>query len=124
MTERVCFELRVDPARIDEYVARHSPVRSEMLAELAAAGLRNYSLFLSDDGRVLGYYETDDVAAARTRLAASAVVARWEADMAPLFVGLQGRPDQDAPVLREVFHLEDQLAAASAPLPPTEGDAS
>ncbi len=47
---RVCFELRVRPELIDDYVARHTPVRAEMLAEIAAAGRRNYSLFLGDQG--------------------------------------------------------------------------
>ena len=62
-TERVCFELRVRPELIDEYVARHEPVRADMLAEIAASGRRNYSLFLGEEGRLIGYYETDDDAA-------------------------------------------------------------
>jgi L-rhamnose mutarotase len=31
--------------------------------------------------------------------------------MSRFFLSLGGRPDQRAPRLREVFHLEDQLAA-------------
>jgi L-rhamnose mutarotase len=34
--------------------------------------------------------------------------------MAGFFVALDGRPDQGAPRLVEVFHLEDQLAALDA----------
>ena len=34
--------------------------------------------------------------------------------MADFFVALDGRPDQGAPRLAEVFHLEDQLAALDA----------
>lgn len=114
-TTRVCFELRVRPELIDEYVARHTPVRADMLAEIAAAGRRNYSLFLGDGGRLVGYYETDDDAAAQAYLAASPVAAAWEAEMAPFFLGLEGRPDQAATALTEVFHLADQLAAAPSP---------
>ena len=92
----------------------HSPVRQEMLSEIAAAGRRDYSLFLGAGGTLFGYYETDDDRAAQEYLAASPVAARWEAEMSRFFVGLDGRPDQAATSLTEVFHLEDQLAAASA----------
>lgn len=109
MTTRVCFELRVRPERLDEYRERHSPVRTEMLEEIAAAGRRNYSLFLADGGRLIGYYETDDDAAAQAYLAASPIAARWEAEMAPFFIDLGGRPDQAATPLVEVFNLADQL---------------
>lgn len=109
---RVCFALQIDPARVDEYVARHTPVWPEMLAEIAAAGRRNYSLFLGEGGRLIGYYETDDDDAARAYLAASPVAARWEAQMADFFTGLEGRPDQAATPLVEVFNLHDQLTAA------------
>ena len=109
---RVCFQLQVRPELLDEYIARHSPVWPEMLAEIAAAGRRNYSLFLGEGGRLIGYYETDDDGAAQAYLAASPVAARWEAEMGRFFVGLEERPDQAATALTEVFHLEDQLATA------------
>ncbi len=118
---RVCFELQIDPDLVDDYIARHSPVWPEMLAEIEAAGRRNYSLFLGAGGRLVGYYETDDDDAARRYLAESSVAARWEASMAPFFVDLGGRADQAATTLTEVFHLHDQLAAAAAP---TESSAS
>jgi L-rhamnose mutarotase len=110
---RICFQLQIAPELLDEYVARHSPVWPEMLAEIAASGRRNYSLFLGPGATLIGYYETDDDQAAQAYLAASPVAARWEAEMSRFFVGLTGRPDQAATVLTEVFHLEDQLAAAS-----------
>jgi L-rhamnose mutarotase len=34
--------------------------------------------------------------------------------MGRFFVGLEGRPDQAATALTEIFHLSDQLAAARA----------
>lgn len=111
---RVCFELQVKPELLDEYVARHTPVAAEMLAEIAGSGRRNYSLFLADGGRLIGYYETDDDEAAQAYLASSEVAARWEAEMAPFFVALGGRPDQAATRLTEIFHLHDQLADAEA----------
>lgn len=109
---RVCFELQIRPDLLDEYLARHAPVRPEMLAEIAASGRRNYSLFLAEGGRLIGYYETDDDDASQAYLAASETAGRWEAEMARFFVGLDGRPDQAATPLTEIFHLADQLSAS------------
>jgi L-rhamnose mutarotase len=108
---RKCFQLEVAPHLLAEYVARHTPVWPEMLAEIAASGRRNYSLFLAPGGVLIGYYETEDDEAAQAYLAASPIAARWEAEMRRFFVGLEGRPDQSAVPLTEIFHLEDQIEA-------------
>ena len=109
--ERVCFQLQVVPERIDEYVARHAAVWPQMLRALERSGRRNYSLFLREDGTLIGYYETEDDAASARALSVDPDTAEWEAEAAGFFVQLDGdRPDQSAPRLQEVFHLEDQLA--------------
>ena len=111
-TQRVCFELRVRPELIEEYVERHTAVWPRMLRAIERSGRRNYSLFLREDGMLIGYYEVDDDAAAAHALAVDPDTAEWEAEAARFFVALDGdRPDQGAPKLREVFHLEDQLAS-------------
>jgi L-rhamnose mutarotase len=108
--ERVCFQLQVKPERMAEYVERHRAVDPQMLAAIRDAGRRNYSLFLREDGMLIGYYETDDDAASAAALAADPRTSAWEAAAAELFDALPGaRPDQGAPTLPEVFHLEDQL---------------
>ena len=113
--ERVCFQLQVDPARLDDYAERHAAVWPEMLRAIEASGRRNYSLFLRADGLLIGYYETDDDTASQAALEQDPRTAAWEAEMAGFFVALDGaRPDQGAPRLAEVFHLEDQLAAIDA----------
>ena len=114
---RVCFRLQVAVEHLDAYRARHAAVWPAMLRAIAAAGRRNYSLFLDEDGTLIGYYETDSVTDADAALAASEVAAAWEAHMQDLFVGTTVRADQAARVLPEVFNLEDQLAAAEAPGP-------
>lgn len=112
---RVAFTLQVRPELLDAYVERHTPVWPELLREIAAAGRRNYSIFLDRERCTLfGYYETDDDEAARAYLADSPVAARWEASMAEFFVGLDGRADQAATPLVEVFNLHDQLTASAA----------
>ena len=107
---RYCFLLRVRPERIDEYRRRHGAVWPEMLEALADTGWRNYSLFLDDDGLLVGYVEADDLQASLAAMARTEVNARWQAEMAPFFVGLEGgRPDEGLVLLEEVFHLEDRL---------------
>jgi L-rhamnose mutarotase len=110
--QRVCFELRVREERLAEYLDRHSPVWPEMLREIAAAGWRNYTIFSRGGGVMIGYFETDDLAAGQAYLADSEVAARWETDMAPFFVAADGRADQSLVSFAEVFNLEDQLAEA------------
>ena len=63
--ERVCFLLRVRPERLDEYKARHREVWPEMLDALRETGWSNYSLFLREDGLLVGYLETEDFEAAQ-----------------------------------------------------------
>ena len=108
--QRVCFQLQVRPDRLEEYAARHRAVWPEMLEALASAGWHNYSLFLREDGLLIGYFETPDLQAALAGMDATEVNARWQAEMAELFVELgDARPDTGFRRLAEVFHLEDQL---------------
>ena len=110
---RVCFQLQVKPDRIEEYADRHRAVWPEMLEALATTGWHNYSLFLRGDGLLIGYFETPSLEDAQERIAATEVNARWQAEMAEFFEELgDARPDTGFVQLQEVFHLEDQLAAA------------
>ena len=111
-THRVCFELRVRPDRIDEYRRRHAAVWPELLAALRDTGWRNYSIFLRPDGLVIGYFETTDLTAAIEGMSALPVNARWQAEMAELFVPTQQAVDDGLVQLSEVFNLDDQCAAA------------
>ncbi|MEV3985467.1 MULTISPECIES: L-rhamnose mutarotase [unclassified Nonomuraea] len=103
---RVCFLLKVRPERLAEYRERHRAVWPDMLDALRRAGWHNYSLFLRDDGLLVGYLETADFEAARKAMEATEVNARWQAEMAPFFEDLDGRPDEGMRPLDEVFHLD------------------
>jgi len=108
---RVCFQLQVRPDRIEEYTSRHAAVWRDVLQALKRTGWHNYSLFLRQDGLLIGYFETPSLAAALDGMAATDVNARWQADMAPFFEDLgDASPDTGFLQLTEVFHLEDQLA--------------
>src|SRR6478736_4878094 len=80
MTQRICFQLHVRPDLLEEYRERHQHVWPDMLDALRAAGWRNYSLFLADDGTLTGYVECDDFPAALAAMAATDVNTRWQAD--------------------------------------------
>ncbi|MPY88015.1 MAG: L-rhamnose mutarotase [Luteitalea sp.] len=104
--ERVCFLLRVCPDRLEEYKERHRAVWPEMLEALRETGWQNYSLFLGDDGLLVGYLETPDFQRALDKMAKRDVNTRWQREMAPFFVALEGhRPDEGLLRLEEVFHL-------------------
>jgi L-rhamnose mutarotase len=92
---------------MDEYRTRHAAVWPEMRDALADAGWRNYSIFLTDAGEVIGYVECDDFAAILAAMEATDVNARWQAEMAPFFEGLDGRrADEGMQVVPEIFHLD------------------
>jgi L-rhamnose mutarotase len=104
--ERVCFLLQVKPERLDDYKERHRSVWPEMLDALHATGWHNYSLFLRDDGLLVGYFETPDYQAALAGMAAREVNERWQREMVPFFVDLDGRrPDEGFLRLEQVFYL-------------------
>ena len=111
---RVCFRSSVQPQLIEEYRRRHAAVWPGMLRALKAAGWHNYSLFLAEDGLLIGYLECDDFDAVRARMALTEVNANWQAEMASLFDNPDQAPDEGFKVLEEVFNLDDQLAAAES----------
>lgn len=110
--QRVCFQLQVKPERMAEYRERHAAVWPDMLRALKETGWNNYSLFLRDDGMLIGYFETPSLEAAQAGMAATEVNARWQAEMGEFFVDLDVAPDEGFVRLTEVFNLEDQLASA------------
>jgi L-rhamnose mutarotase len=104
---RVCFQLQVRQDRLGEYRERHREVWQDMLEALEATGWRNYSLFVSDTGMVIGYVECEDFDASRRAMEETEVNARWQAEMGEFFEGLEGRrPDQGLLLLDEIFHLD------------------
>src|SRR5258708_20141087 len=102
MSERRGFVLRVKPEKVDEYLAAHRDVWPEMLQALSAAGIRNYTIFRSEN-EMFGYFETDDLERAERYLAAQPVSGRWQDAMAELLVDRV--PDAAPPPLQQIFRL-------------------
>lgn len=113
--EKVCFRLKVKADRREEYVARHAEVWQEMLTALSETGWSNYSLFLDEDGLLIGYFETESLDAALAGMESRDVNARWQKEMAEFFEDLGGEtPDRGFHRLVEVFNLENQIARLSS----------
>ena len=103
---RVCFVLQVKKARMDEYRQRHEQVWPDMLEALRRTGWHNYSLFLREDGMLVGYLETPDFKRALDEMSRSEVNARWQREMRDFFEGDGERdPDRQLELLQQVFHL-------------------
>ena len=105
--QRACFLLKVRTERLAEYKLRHASVWPDMLAALRETGWHNYSLFLREDGLLVGYVETPDLKKAVAAMESKEVNGRWQAEMAPFFERLEGqRPDEAMVSLEEIFHLD------------------
>ena len=103
--ERIGFDMRLLPGAEAEYRRRHAAVWPEMLAELSAAGARNYSIFLRGDD-LFGYLEVEDFerfrALWRRARSTRAGRQRWRRLIDPLTDPATGFHHQ----LDEVFHLD------------------
>jgi len=78
--QRIAFRMQIRPGAYDDYVRAHENVWPELLADLRAAGYRNYSIF-ADGLELFGYFECDDVEASEGAMALSEVNRRWQTRM-------------------------------------------
>jgi L-rhamnose mutarotase len=105
--KRVCFLLNVRPEKMEEYKARHREVWPEMIQALRNSGWTNYSLFLRQDGLLIGYLETPNFEKAVAEMHRRDVNERWQREMAPFFILPNGDvPDQVIVPIEEIFHID------------------
>ncbi len=105
---RIGFQLKVKPDKIEEYKQHHAAVWPEMLDALRRTGWHNYSLFLRDDGTLFGYFETPhDFQTALDGMASEAINDKWQEFMSPYFESADNaHADKMMIELEEVFHLD------------------
>jgi L-rhamnose mutarotase len=104
--QRVAFRLWVQPDKLEEYKRLHQAVWPDLLADMRAVGIRNYSIF-ADGPELFGFLECDNWDAVNAALAKSDANRRWQEFMR----GYLATPvDPDAPeplrLLEEVFRLD------------------
>ncbi len=106
--QRIGFLLKVKQDMLEEYKERHKAVWPEMQDALRRTGWHNYSLFLTEDGLLFGYFETpDSFQAALDGMSKEEVNERWQTWMAPFFENIGGKhADEGMVQLEQVFYLE------------------
>jgi L-rhamnose mutarotase len=104
--QRIAFRLHVREDRLEEYKALHRQVWPELLADMHAAGYRNYSIF-ADGADLFGYLECDDWDAAQRHLSNSDANRRWQTFMAD-YLATPVDPDDTGSVsmMESVFFME------------------
>ena len=103
--QRHAFKMKLKPGMAAEYKKRHDAIWPELAAELKAAGVSDYSIFLDEE--TLTLFAVQKLSAHNTAadLPNSPIVRKWWDFMSPL---MEVNPDNSPVVfpLREVFHLD------------------
>ena len=102
---RLAFKMRLKPGAAAEYKKRHDAIWPELAAELRAAGISDYSIFLDEETLTLFAVQKLGDQNAAADLSDSPLVRKWWDYMAPL---METHPDHSpvARPLNEVFHLD------------------
>ena len=108
--ERLHFTMRLKDGAVEEYERRHREVWPALLADLYAAGWRNYSLFRRGL-TVHGYVECHpDIATAQGAMASSKANKEWAAWFEDVIDEIVD--DEGALITAdEVWHMDERLAA-------------
>ena len=102
---RNAFKMKLKPGHIAEYKRRHDEIWPELAAELRAAGVSDYSIFLDEETLTLFAVQKLSDKNTAAALPNTPIVRKWWDYMAPLMEVHQDH----APVcgdLHEVFHLD------------------
>lgn len=103
--QRICFLMEIIPGQEPEYERRHADVWPDLVLELQAAGVHNYSLFRRGTS-VIAYAECHpDAATAFGRVGATEVNQRWSDWFTDVLAELTSADGQLIEA-REVWHLD------------------
>jgi L-rhamnose mutarotase len=102
---RHAFKMQLKPGVVAEYKKRHDEIWPELAAELRAAGISDYSIFLDEETLTLFAVQKLCDGNTASALPNSPVVRKWWNAMTPL---METHPDNSpvATPLKEVFHLD------------------
>ena len=102
---RNAFKMQLKPGVVAEYKKRHDEIWPELKAELKAAGVSDYSIFLDEETLTLFAVQKLGEKNSAAELPDSPIVRKWWNYMAPL---METHPDNSpiAKPLKEVFHLD------------------
>jgi L-rhamnose mutarotase len=103
--QRHAFKMKLKPGMAAEYKKRHDAIWPELAAELKAAGISDYSIFLDEETLTLFAVQKLSDRNTAAHLPNSPIVRKWWDSMASL---METHPDNSpvAKPLKEVFHLD------------------
>ena len=103
--KRAGFAMQLIPGKVEEYKRRHDEIWPELIAELEAAGVRDYAIYL--DSRTGTLYASQKLTEHNRAdgLAQTDIVKKWWAYMADL---METNPDNSPVVhdLDEMFYMD------------------
>ncbi|WP_112323096.1 L-rhamnose mutarotase [Oceanibium sediminis] len=106
--ERMGMVIGIDPEKIPEYKRLHAEVWPEILEQISACNIRNYSIFLREPENLLfGYWEYhgEDFAADAAKMAADPMTQEWWDICMPIQKPLESRAEGEWwAMMEEVFH--------------------
>ena len=100
--------IKVRPEKLEEYKRLHAAVWPDVLAQITACGIRNYSIYYKD-GWLFSYFEYvgHDYAADMAKMAADPRTQEWWAVCKPCHEPLPTRGEGEWwASMEEVFHCE------------------
>ncbi len=103
--ERYAWKAKVLPGKLEEYTRRHAEIWPEMVEVLKAAGMENYSIWITGD-TLFGYYECRSVEEAARIQAESPVVDKWNEYMKDVMVMEMDPVTGAQPMMTEVWYLK------------------
>lgn len=103
--ERYAWKAAVLPGKLEEYKRRHDNIWPEMKEVLAAAGIRNYTIWNVGE-ELFGYYECGSVAEAARIQAESPVVDRWDEYMKDVMKMDMDPVTGAQPLMEQVFFFD------------------
>lgn len=103
--QRVCFTLQIKKDRIEDYLRAHQ-VWPEMEQAMRDVGVKNYSMFIDEDGLAVGYFESEDPEKSLEQFAQTDVNRRWQAHMSEYFESDHDTQGPKLQRLNQYFYLK------------------
>ena len=99
------FTMKLKPGNAAEYKKRHDEIWPDLSRELAAAGVRDYAIYLDEESGILYAHQQLTEGNTADQLAGTEIVKKWWAYMADL---MDTNPDNSPIVkpLKLVFYAE------------------
>ena len=74
--KRVCFTMQIKKELMEEYLENHH-VWPEMQEAIKNSGINNYSLFINEQGVIVGYFEAEDPQQSLEKLGQTEINKKW-----------------------------------------------